>query len=72
MASQYDYKELREKAVSNNATQEDINALGEWFEQNGYSHYWNGECFDAEGYYLYPIHKQISEEQFEIVGYELR
>ena len=33
--SRYDYDELKNKALSENATAENINALGEWFEQHG-------------------------------------
>lgn len=36
----YDYQELKEKALSTDATQEDINNLGEWFEWYDNS-YWN-------------------------------
>lgn len=66
---QYDYKELCEKALAFNATQEDINALGEWFERYGMS-YWNGECFHVDADHdLYPIHKEVGYEEFETVGY---
>ena len=37
--SRYDYEELKNKALAQNATQEDINTLGEWFEQYG-GNYW--------------------------------
>ena len=65
----YDYNELKEKALAFNATQEDINALGEWFSRHGMSH-WNGECFyvDAD-HNLYPIHKEIGYDEYEVVGY---
>ena len=53
----YNYDELREDATSPEATQEDINALGEWFSQYG-EMYWNGEYYDAEdGLCLYPLYK---------------
>ena len=68
----YDYKDLRSAATKPGATQEDVNALGEWFEMNG-SRYWNGECYDAgDGYDLFPIYREINEDDCEIVGYELR
>lgn len=65
----YNYKEICEKALAFNATQEDINALGEWFSRHGMS-YWNGECFyvDAD-HNLYPIHKEIGYDEYELVGY---
>lgn len=63
------YNELKEKALAFNATQEDINALGEWFERYGMS-YWNGECFRVDAdHNLYPIHKEIGYDEYELVGY---
>ena len=68
----YSYKELRAAATAPGATQADIDALGEWFSRYG-DRYWNGECYDADGLYLYPVEKWDEEtEQGEIVGYELR
>lgn len=55
MASYYDYKELREKATAQNATQSDIDALGELFVAYG-ADSWNGEYYDADdGFRLFPI-----------------
>lgn len=68
----YDYEELKNKALSTDATQDDINALGEWFEQYG-DRYWNGEYFSVEnGIRLYRIEKEVDEDEFEITGYELK
>ena len=71
----YDYQELKNKALSADATQNDINNLGEWFEQYG-DKYWNGEYYRVEGSRLYPIYRRIDddelEEQYEIVGYEIK
>ena len=68
----YDYEELKNKALSADATQEDVNALGEWFEQYG-DRYWNGECFSVEnGIHLYRIEEEIDEDEWEVTGYELR
>ena len=71
----YDYQELKEKALSVNATQEDIDNLGDWFERYG-DRYWNGEYFTVDNNRLYPIYKRVDddelEEQYEIVGYEIR
>lgn len=74
----YDYQELKNKALSTDATQNDINNLGEWFEQ--YEQYgnkhWNGEYYSVDGRRLYPIYRRIDddelEEQYEIIGYEIR
>lgn len=61
-----EYEELRSAAIADDATQEDINALGAWFESNG-STYWNGEYYDADdGIRLYPI------DCGETIGYEIR
>lgn len=63
------YKELAKKALAFNATQEDINALGEWFSRHGMSH-WNGECFHVDADHdLYPIHKEVGYDEYELVGY---
>ena len=52
----YTYDELRAAAISPTATQEDIDAFGEWFEEFGFP-YWTGEYFDADdGLRLYPIY----------------
>ena len=65
----YNYKEICEKALASDATQEDINALGEWFSRHGMS-YWNGECFHVDAdHNLYPIHKEIGYDEYEVVGY---
>ena len=66
----YDYKDLRAAAVKPGATQEDINALGEWFHLNG-SDFWNGESYDADnGLRLYPVYQPIDDDDSEIIGYE--
>lgn len=71
----YDYEELKNKALTTDATQDDINALGEWFELYG-DRYWNGEYYSVDNNRLYPIYQRIDddelEEQYEIVGYELK
>ncbi len=72
--SKYDYEMLRAAATAPGATQEDINKLGEWFEQYG-DMYWNGESFDADDeLQVVRIYKPVegSPGEFEIVGYELR
>lgn len=70
--NRYDYEELKEKVLSAEATQEDINNLGEWFEQYG-DRYWNGEYYSVEnGIHLYRIEEEVDEDEWEIKGYELR
>lgn len=66
---QYDYKELFEKAVSKEATQDDIKKLYDWFQQYG-QQYWNGEYFETEkNLRLYPIYKKVNDD-FILIGYK--
>lgn len=67
--SEYNYEELRAAALTS-ATQEDIDALGEWFSRYGHS-YWNGEYYDADGIRVYPVYKQIDDNNYELLGYEI-
>ena len=72
MANYYDYKDLERKALLPGAAQEDIDALGEWFEQFG-SSYWNGECFKIDSTRaLFPIYREVAEDEYEITGWEVR
>ena len=64
----YNYFELLENASCPNASSEDINKLGEWFEEYGME-YWNGECYDADGKSLWPIYQKLDEEEYDIIGY---
>ena len=68
MVSRYSYEELRAKATAPGASQSDVDALGQWFEAYG-SRYWMGDRYDADGLYLYPLYKQIGEDQHDIIGY---
>lgn len=68
--NRYSYSELLE-AVKANETPDNVNALGEWFEQYG-DQFWNGEYYDADGLRLFPVYAEVSEYQFEITGYEVR
>lgn len=71
MVSYYEYEELRKKAL-NNGTQEDIDNLGEWFSKYG-TIYWNGEYYNLDdGFKLYPVYKEKSDDEFELVGYEIK
>lgn len=68
---EYQYKELAAAAMKFDATQEEINALGEWFEQYGMC-YWNGTSWEVDeksGVYLAPVCKEVEEDEFERVGY---
>ena len=69
----YSYQELRDRAFSTNATQEDINALGEWFERFSEGRYWNGETHDIDGtHQLRPIQAYDEDSDcWEITGYEI-
>lgn len=67
--NRYDYKELREKAIT--GTADDVNELGEWFQHYGMS-CWNGEYFDADGYKVTPIYGKEDEAGcFPLLGYEM-
>jgi hypothetical protein len=67
----YDYKELREKALNENATVEDRVALYEWLEQYDMRS-WNGECFDiGEGLSLYPVYN-ITDDEVELIDAEIK
>ena len=65
----YSYADLR-KAVNDNPTEENINALGEWFERYGGA-YWNGWYYDADGIRLAPIYEQTGEDDFDLIGWQL-
>ena len=71
--NRYSYEELRAAATADGATEQDVNALGEWFERYGQT-CWNGEYYDADdGLRLFPVVAWDDEEdQGEIVGYEFR
>lgn len=66
--NRYNYKELFDAAAAFDASQEAVNALGEWFDAFG-QRYWNGEYFDADGRPLYRLYKQVDEGEWETVGY---
>lgn len=66
----YDYQELK-AAVEASPTQENINALGEWFHLYG-DQYWNGEEYNADNFFIYPVYEQIEEDEFKFIRYEMR
>lgn len=67
----YEYNEIRAAAIAADATQADINKLGEWFERYG-GEYWNGFYYDADGLNLYPVCKKNDFGDFEIISYEFK
>ena len=70
--SRYNYQEIRARAGAPDATQADINELGEWFERYGGGS-WNGEYYDADdGKRLFPVYQKIDVDEFELTGYEFR
>lgn len=67
----YEYESLRDAALAGGATQEDIDALGEWLYRYNMSE-WNGECWDiGGGRRVFPVYRQIDEDDFELVGYRI-
>ena len=67
----YEYTELREKALSAEATTEDRLALYNWMEQYAMSE-WNGECFNIDdGLSLYPVYNITYDDNDEIDEIEL-
>ena len=67
----YNYNELREAAIED-PTPENLENLGDWFQTYGMD-FWNGECFDVDGYRLFPVYSEPDEYgDCERIGYELR
>lgn len=67
--SEYNYKELESAALTFGASQEAINDLGRWFSIYG-EEYWNGEYYDINGRdRLYPVYKEVAEDEYELTGY---
>ena len=70
--NRYDYDELKNKALGVDATEEDVNKLGEWFEQYG-DEFWNGEYYEVDSdNRLYPQHREVDEDEFEVCGYVIK
>ena len=68
----YDYQELL-NAVRKDPSQENINALGEWFENYGYD-YWNGEEFtidQKENLNLYRLETIRVDESGDVIDAEI-
>ena len=64
------YEDLK-AAVIADASEENINAIGEWFNSYG-NDYWNGEYYDADDFRLYPVYTEVNEDELELTGYEIR
>ena len=70
--NRYDYDELKNKALGVDATEEDVNKLGEWFEQYG-DEFWNGEYYKVDSdNRLYPQYREVDEDEFEVCGYVIK
>lgn len=67
----YTYQQLREKALSENATAEDRIRLFSWFEHESMRD-WNGEYFDMDdGLRLYPVYDVITDESGDYESVQL-
>ena len=66
----YAYEDLK-AAVIADASEENVNALGEWFSSYG-NDYWNGEYYDADDFRLYPVYTEVDGDELELTGYEIR
>lgn len=72
MPGYYDYDELREKALSADATQQDLENMARWFNNYDISA-WNGEYYDmGNGKRLFPICAETEPDEWEITGYEIK
>lgn len=70
--NRYSYSDILAKAEVEGASSVDVNALGEWFEDYGYT-YWNGECFECGGLRVYRIYGKPNKwGDYPIIGYEFR
>ena len=68
---EYNYKALRAAAMAPGATQDDVNALGEWC-QTYLSGSWNGEEYDIDdGHSIRPIFRQVLEDGWELDHWEI-
>lgn len=66
------YQELEAAALSADATESDINKLGEWFERFGES-FWNGEFYDVDDVHqLRPVYEEDADGDFRRIGWELK
>lgn len=69
MSDEYKYNEIVAAAKAN-PTEENMKRLGEWFEAYG-NCYWNGEEYTVDSNTtLRPVYTEVSEDEYEITGYE--
>ena len=72
MSNYYNYNELKQKALKKNASQEDVNALGRWFEAHGHQ-YWNGKAFLVEkDLFLKPVYKPVYDNDAKELSESLK
>jgi len=70
--NKYEYSELRAAAIAQNANENDINDLGNWFALYGGA-FWNGEYYDVDdGRRLFPVFDEIRPGEFYTIGYEFK
>ncbi len=70
--TRYDYNGLKDKALSNNATLEDLKNLADWFDEFDPSS-WNGEFYNMEdGMELVPEYAKDKDGEYYITGYYIR
>ena len=66
------FDELKKNAIES-GTLEDCELLAQWLLEFDSKHSWNGEFFTIDkDHRMYPVYKQIDEDEYEIVGYEIR
>lgn len=65
------YEELI-KAVRENPSNENVNALGEWCDRELGNTDWNGEYYTCDEFRVYPIYEEKADGDFELIGYEVK
>lgn len=70
---QNDYSVLVHRALAVNATEDDINRLGEWFRLYGYR-FWNGEAYTIdECHTLHFVSGPVDEHMgSELIGFKIQ
>ena len=64
----YNYQDLKEKALKG-GKQDRLN-LWNWFEEND-RRSWNGECYDADEFLLYPVYDFTFDDDGEIESFDI-
>lgn len=65
------YEELI-NALRADRSEENINALGEWCDRELGNIDWNGEYWTCDEFRVYPVYKENSNDDFNLIGYEVR